>query len=333
MTEGQAPQAWEAGVPVPRSWVPAVPEFETPPGMERYEFPAMGTRVTVLAPRADLPVAESVVRSLFEAWEGALSRFRPDSELSHVNRQAGRSVIVTKLFATVLTTALAAARATDGMYDPTLLPQLVRAGYDRTFDELPASRPAPGEAATPGGGWRAIKFDPGWRTVTIPPGVALDFGGIAKGMAVDAAVEKLTRLGVVRFAVEAGGDLRVRGKPRDGQGWPIAVQTVSGFETMTLFKGALATSSLSRRHWVAGDRLQHHILDPRSGEPADSNLWSVSAVAEQCVQADVAAKVAFVLGREHGGEFLVDHGMSGLMVSLDGQRHPIGLLGENGTGQ
>lgn len=211
MMEGRAPRAWEAGVPAAQSSVLVAPDFATPVGMERYAFPAMGTRVTVLAPQTDLLAAGSFVQTLFDEWEATFSRFRPDSELSHLNRRAGRSVIVTKLFATVLTTAIAAAHATAGIYDPTLLLQLVHAGYDRTFVDLPVTRRPPSRPTAPGGGWRAIRFDAVWRTITIPPGIALDFGGIAKGMAVDAAVDSLKTLGVTHFAVEAGGDLRVHG--------------------------------------------------------------------------------------------------------------------------
>lgn len=314
-----------------RSSVPAAPDFETPIGMGRHEFPAMGTHVTVLAPLIDLPMARSLVQTLFGAWEATLSRFRPDSELSRVNRHAGRPIIVSKLFAGVVTAAIAAASATDGIYDPTMLHQLVHAGYDRTFDKLPPARRSMGEPVTPGGGWRAIKFDEGWRTLTMPSGIALDFGGIAKGMAVDAAAEELRALGVTQFAIEAGGDLRVHGTPSNGEGWPIAVQTLDGFETVVLHEGALATSSLSRRNWKVGDQVHHHILDPRTGESAESGLWSVTTVAALCAQADVAAKVAFILGEERGHRFLGDHGLSALLVTLSGERRRVGLRGKDET--
>jgi thiamine biosynthesis lipoprotein len=316
----------------PQSWVPAAPDLQTPMGMGRRQFPAMGTGVSVLAPSMDLPVAASLTHTLFEEWEATLSRFRPRSELSRVNRGAGRPTIVSRLFAGVLTAAISAASATDGIYDPTMLNQLVHAGYDRTFAELPPNRGSSREPSAPGGAWRGIQFDGSYRTLTMPRGIALDFGGIAKGMAVDAAAEKLKSAGVCRFAIEAGGDLRVHGTLPDNTGWPIAVETPTGFETIILCEGALATSSLSRRNWKTGDRLQHHILDPRTGEPAKSGLWSVTAVASQCVQADVAAKVAFILGERSGRQFLIDHGLSGLMVAEGGRRRRVGLPDGLGIG-
>lgn len=307
-----------------QSSVPVVPDFETPRGMARLGFPAMGTRVTVLTPQADLRVVEPVVRDLFEEWEASLSRFRADSELSYINQRPGQPTIVTKLFARVLTAALAAARATNGVYDPTMLHQLVRAGYDRTFSDLPATREAPRTQAVPGGGWRAIRFDPGWRTVTMPEGIALDFGGIGKGMAVDAAIAALKALHVPHFAIEAGGDLRVHGTPLDRSGWPVAVETPAGSTTVTLSQGALATSSVARRRWNMGGRVQHHILDPRSGEPAVSGLWSVTAIAAECVQAEVAAKVAFIMGEVRGSQFLSRHDLPGLLVMPNGSQRRVG---------
>lgn len=309
-----------------------VPDFETPAGLERLTFPAMGTRVTVLAPRDTVRPAGKLVETIFAEWEDVFSRFRPNSELSYVNARAGQPVMVTTLFATVLNAAIEAARATDGIYDPTMLRQIVHAGYDRTFAEIPASRPAPDGSANLGGGWRAIRFDPAWRTVTLPHGLALDFGGIAKGMAVDAAIERLDALHLEPVAVEAGGDLRVIGVPPDRPGWPVAVELRSGTETITLYEGALATSSRSRRHWKLGDRIQHHILDPRTGEPADSDLWSVTAITSRCAQADVAAKVAFILGAERGGKFLGDRGLSGLLVTNAGERQRIGPWREDRPG-
>ncbi|MGE5335025.1 MAG: FAD:protein FMN transferase, partial [Nitrososphaerota archaeon] len=157
--------------------------------MSRQTFAAMGTTITVLAPAAQGPRAAKVVRALFDEWERTLSRFLPESELSRLNAQAGAAVAVSPLLWNVLTTALQAARATDGRYDPTLLRQMISIGYDRTFAEIrdgvPGATPATGKAqeAHIGGDWRRIQLDAARRQVTLPEGAGLDFGGIAKGMA------------------------------------------------------------------------------------------------------------------------------------------------------
>jgi thiamine biosynthesis lipoprotein len=292
--------------------------------MRRDRFAAMGTEISVLLPNAYADAGFQQVRSLFAEWEQVLSRFREDSELSHVNRHAEMPVIVTPLFLRVLTAALDAARATDGVYDPTLLNQLVGVGYDRTFAEVPPDWPALSYRPVPGGGWRRIKGGTAHRVVTLPAGVALDFGGIAKGMAVDAALEGLVALGTPRAAVEAGGDLRVHGLLPGESSWEVAVDLKEGQEVVSLFRGALATSTVGRRRWTRGGRTYHHLLDPRSGEPSTSPLWSVSVVAARCAQADVAAKVALILGPCEGARFLERHHLAGLLVTHDGQLRRVG---------
>lgn len=279
----------------------------------------MGTTVSMLIPEGQGELGVSIVRALFSEWEQALSRFLPASELSRLNRQAGISTAVSDLLYQVLATALNAAQATGGVYDPTLLDQLVQLGYDRTFDDLPAvlqSGPIfPGE---PGGGWRGIRVDPIRRRVTLPAGIQLDFGGIAKGMAVDAALENLRLSGVSPALVNAGGDLAVLGLPPSAQHWQLAVPGRERFWTIPLRQGAVATSGIARRHWWQGQALRHHLLDPRTGLPAQSDLWSVSVVADRCEQAEVAAKVAFILGSRQGAEFLRRHHIAGLLVYTDG---------------
>jgi thiamine biosynthesis lipoprotein len=330
--------------------------------MCRDEFDAMGTCISVLLPVNRASPGFAVVRALFEEWEQTLSRFLADSELSYVNAHAGVHLCVSGLFLHVVETALEAARATDGIYDPTLLHQLVGAGYDRTFAQLPSSAPDNGYRASPGGAWRAVQVDHQRRTVWLPPETALDFGGIAKGMAVDAALDQLIAMGPGvgdgpgeparspklppdrgagadhragpdhRGAVEAGGDLRVHGHPPNQDGWPVAVQVLDGHEIVVLRSGALATSSVSRRHWKKGGATRHHLLDPRSGEPVENGLWSVTVAASRCMQADVAAKTAFVLGPERGAGFLISNHLSALLVMTSGERRSIGFWPEQAAG-
>lgn len=294
--------------------------YDTPQGMTRVAFAAMGTTVSLLLPRDDAAAGEDLARDLFEEWERTLSRFRPQSELSRLNARAGETVAVSPLLCEVLAAALAAAAATGGLYDPTLLHQIVAVGYARSFDELPrAQGPLLDLAALrPGGDWRAVEFDPAARTVRLPRGAGLDFGGIAKGMAVDAALARLRARGIAAALVNAGGDLAVFGLPPGADAWTIAVPGKDAQRSVPLRRGALATSGIARRHWRQGDAERHHLLDPRTGMPAASGLWSVTAVAERCAQAEVAAKVAFVLGALAGAAFLERIGVAGVLVHEDG---------------
>lgn len=124
--------------------------------MSRAQFRAMGTTISLLLPEAQCQQGTQIVQELFALWEQTLSRFLPESELSRLNTTSRVSVVVSELLYSVLKTALAAAQTTQGVYDPTLLRQMVRIGYDRTFDELPSVQPATSITISPGGGWREI---------------------------------------------------------------------------------------------------------------------------------------------------------------------------------
>ncbi len=298
--------------------------YTVPAGMAAGEFHAMGTTVSVLLPERQAQAGLQAVRELFATWEQTLSRFRPESELSRLNQRAGEPVAVSALLFHVLTSALLAAHVTEGRYDPTMQSQLAQLGYDRSFDTLPANLPAASRDARPGGGWRRIVIDRANRRVTLPPGVGLDFGGIAKGMAVDASITRLARMGFDAALVNAGGDLAVLGLPPHSDGWPIAIAGMRASRTITLHHGAMATSGIGRRHWRQGAQPRHHLLDPRTGEPVQNDLWSVTVVASRCELAEVAAKAAFVAGVEHGGALLREYGLAGLLALKDGSWQAVG---------
>jgi FAD:protein FMN transferase len=297
---------------------PIPPEYATPAGMQRSEFRAMGTTISLLLPEQQAEQGLKIVRTLFNEWEQTLSRFLPESELSRLNERAGTTTAVSDLLYSVLATALTAAEATRGVYDPTMLSQLVQLGYDRTFDALPAVLSGSNLPGEPGGGWRGIRMEPKYRCVTLPAGVKLDFGGIAKGMAVDAALEQLRQSGISPALVNAGGDLAVLGLPPVAENWPIAVPGREQSWTIPLRSGAVATSGIARRHWLQGKTLRHHLLDPHTGLSAQSDLWSVTVVTDRCEQAEVAEKVAFILGSQQGADFLRKYNIAGLLVREDG---------------
>jgi len=278
----------------------------------------MGTTISMLLPESQARSGTQIVRALFAQWEQTLSRFIPESELSLLNQQAGAPVAVSDLLYSVLATALTAAQATEGVYDPAMLDQLVKIGYDCTFDTLQAGDFDPIIPGEPGGRWRGIKVNSLHREVTLPIGVKLDFGGIAKGMAVDAALERLHQSGISPAMVNAGGDLSVLGLPPTEDKWMIAVPGRERYWSLPLRYGAVATSGIAHRHWRQGNMQRHHLLDPRTGLPAQSDLWSVTVVADRCEQAEVAAKVAFILGSRQGADFLRKYRIAGLMVREDG---------------
>ncbi len=314
---------------------PFAPPVATPGGLARARFRAMGTDVDVLLP-AGREGAAAIVVSIFEAWERRCSRFDPQSELSRLNAAAGAPVIVSRPLFEAVSSALEAAAATDGVFDPTVLRRLEALGYDRTFSDVVCADA--GDAGDPTchpwtGAWRQVRLDRATHAVEMPGGVGLDLGGMAKGMTVDAALAALVDAGIDRAAVNAGGDLAVHGTPPDGVAWLIGVETCDGGLPVALAQGALATSSVANRRWLRGGRILNHLIDPRTGLPAATGLTSVTVSAGTCAQAEVAAKTTLLLGLEDGAAFLDRTGLSALVVDAAGTHHRIGRWLEPGDAQ
>jgi len=251
----------------------------------RRSFRAMGTDVELFlaaAPGAAADRALDAAEAEFERVEALLSRFRPDSELSELNR-AGRIDAGDDLLA-VLELALDARERTGGRFDPTVHDALVAAGYDRTFEDVAPEGTAPAVAARCGGGVRVTG-----RMVELEPGTHLDFGGIGKGYTVDRAAAILSAAGPA--LVDAGGDIAALGRP-DALGWRVGVEHL----TLALENAAVATSGRDRRRWRRDGEERHHLIDPATGRPAASDLLRVSVVADTAVEAEVLAKSLFLAG-------------------------------------
>jgi thiamine biosynthesis lipoprotein len=261
----------------------------------RHTFRAMGTAVTVLGPSGH-PAFDRAIRRIaarFAREERRFSRFRADSELSRVNARAGASTSVSAPFAALVRNALEAAAATHGRFDPTVHDALVVAGYDRDFDELLAGARGALHPATPCGRWAEAEVDD--RTLTLPAGIHLDLGGIAKGWTADRATTDALDEGLPWIVVNAGGDLRIAGVAPPLE---VAVEDPEDPEAellrLTISGGALATSSIAKRAWAPG---RHHVIDPGTGRPADTEILQATVWAEDATSAEVGATDALLRGR------------------------------------
>ena len=299
------------------------PELAVPRGLSSHRFRAMGTEVHVLAAGTRAPDAAQVVEGLFEEWEEVLSRFRPESELSRLNAKAGAPVRVGRILMTAIEASLDAARATGGLFDPTLRHELVRIGYDRPFDQIGDAETVAGRPRG-GGAWRRIVVDRAAGVVTLPERSGLDLGGIAKGMAVDASLELLAGLGIEAALVSAGGDLAVLGRPPGERAWGVLVGDDPEGPVVPLVRGALATSGVARRRWMQGESTRHHLVDPRTGEPATCGLREVTVAGGTCRAAEVGATASFVAGPLLGPGLLERLGLAGLLVTASGGRIRVG---------
>lgn len=298
--------------------------------MRRLEFFAMNCRMLAVT-EAETPDAARALERIpvqFEGWEQSLSRFRDDSELSRLNRSTGEWVRVSETLWQALRAARNAARQSDGLVLPTLLESLAAAGYDRSFETLGPSTaaretsPAATGAAAPAGTWRDIRLDAWRRSVRLPPGMRLDLGGVAKGWAADRAARLLGRFGPA--LVDAGGDIAVSGPRPGGQRWPIAVASPlspgSQLELLLIDRGGVATSGRDYRRWQSNGRWQHHILDPRTGLPAETDVLSATVIAGDALKGETAAKAVLILGSRDGLGWLdARPEFAGLMVMEDGR--------------
>ena len=259
-------------------------------------FRSMGCQIVVAGASAE---AQRGIEVLFAQRDAVFSRFRPDSELNSVNAARGGIVRLSPLFTSTLRAALDAAEATDGLVDPTLGAAIEAAGYTRDFAELlPDPRPA-GLAAT--GSWRSLRL--AGRLLFLPVDVKLDLNGVVKALAVDDALELLEGDGFV----SAGGDLAARG------GLDVALPRGGA---VRLTRGALATSGSSERAWLRGGKRQHHLIDPRTGRPAESPWEQVTVCGDSCLTADIAARAAFLA--DDGPEWLDQRGLPGRFIAHDG---------------
>ena len=239
------------------------------------------------------------------------SRFLPGSEISRLNRCPEQDVRVSPETLSLVEHAVAAWHSTRGRYDPTVLPALRAAGYDRDLPLVVAAGPAgPGSAGADereppeqpqlAPGCELVALDPRNSTVRLPAGVEIDPGGIGKGLAADLVTAELVAAGADGAMVNLGGDLRVRGTPPAGGSWSIAIEDPFDpgrrLGTLGLGDGGVASSSRLRRRWYQGGAPRHHIIDPRRGLPSDSDLVAVTAVAAEAWWAEACTKSVLVAG-------------------------------------
>jgi len=311
---------------------------------------ALGTSVLVLTTRDDrLEPATTAVRQVLEDVDAAYSRFREDSELTHLNANPGRTIHVSPLLATAIDAALRAARITDGAVDPTIGRAIRVAGYDDDFSRIAAgggphpALPREREREIDSGergrqmklrawhvpGWQAIRRDRGSRTVWLPQGVELDLGSTGKALAADlAATTAMAAAGEGGVLVSLGGDIGTAGESPSG-GWRILVAEDSRVkpsgdgDVICVPAGGVATSSTTVRRWSRGGVILHHIIDPQTSLPTSGPFRTVTVVAGTCLDANIASTAAIVRG-EAAIDWLTSCRLPARLVENDGTIHYIG---------
>jgi FAD:protein FMN transferase len=291
--------------PVPCRKRPGGPVIRQNVGAAMHEltFRAMGSGIEAFVDSESDDAFRALRRlpAQFQHWELLFSRFIADSALNRLNATTGRRAArVTPLLLQVIRRSLSAAERSNGLTVPTVLTALERIGYRCPFDagvSVPGAE-AYAAAPTPLAQLAGVRLDPVRRRVRLPAGTGLDLGGIAKSWAAVRAVRTLQRHGPA--LVSAGGDIAVSGPQADGRPWCVAIgdpfARVPYLALLWLRRGGLATSGTDYRRWAAGGRMLHHIIDPRSGEPAETDLLSVSVVDRDAVTAETLARSLLIRG-------------------------------------
>lgn len=264
------------------------------------------------------PEAARRVRARSEDLEAQWSRFDPTSTVSRLNSHPPEGVAVSADTERLLGAAHTAWVRTGGRFDPSVHDAVLAAGYDRDFErihDLMRSTERP-PAPSPGMPQPRVIDGRAW----LPEGMRFDPGGIGKGLAADLIAESTLQEGTGGVLVSLGGDVRVKGTPPDDRGWGVEVTSADG-SPLTLFAltaGAVATSSTVRRRWRTSHGEAHHLIDPRTGLPAVTDIAQVTVLASQAWVAEVLATAIAVSGTGEA-EALLGSEAAALVLTVDGR--------------
>jgi thiamine biosynthesis lipoprotein len=305
-----------------------------------YTFHAMGSEVRLLIGQrlvngAPPPLeAADRERAFVLDFEHRLSRFRPDSDLSALNRHPAAIMAAPPLLRAAVSAGRWAAERSSGLVDPTLVRALERSGYAHSLDGVePASlgealAHAPARRAgrpDPSAHWRRLVLDDRAGTIARPPGVMIDTGGTGKGLCADAVAIRLAKY--TRFVVDCGGDIAVGGVGAQLHPYAIAIEhplTGESLGSIEVARGGIATSGLNVRIWRRADgSFAHHLLDPSTGSPVWSGLIGATALGDSALEAETLSKMALLLG-PGARRVLAESG--GLIVHDSGEVEAIGSV-------
>jgi thiamine biosynthesis lipoprotein len=288
---------------------------------------------------------ESTINELFrQLWlalltfERRCSRFLPGSELSQFNRSAGTSQPITLEFRDVLLAAREMAAHTEGLYNPFILPALQRAGYVHSMVSTHTADPVDdfSDRSIP----TADRLEIGDTWARIPYGSAIDLGGCGKGYAGDMLAAMAESLQVIQgFWFSLGGDVVMGGLNEEGTPWIIDIEDLREGNTGMAGRAhapdttryAVATSSITQRKGIHNGKAWHHIIDPRTNQPAVATTATASISARSALLADVLASCAIILDAEGALDFLREKGAEGVLLQgVDGSlKHWGGIRAKN----
>jgi thiamine biosynthesis lipoprotein ApbE len=282
----------------------------------------MGTTFTItIEGFADAPRAAQAAFDEIRRIDRLLSTYKSESEISEVNRRAAREpVVVGPDFRAVVAASRIYYDLSDGAFDPTVYPLMQTWGFRKKENRLPTSEEI--EKVLPLVNYQKVVLDDAAHAVSFADeGMALDFGGIAKGYAVDRAVEALKELGVTRAIVDAGGNFYGLGTPVGRKRWKAGIRhPIRLDEIIAQFpvsNAGVATSGNYERFFEIDGTKYCHIMDPRTGRPVP-HMLSATVIADTAMAADALSTSAFVLGEKRGLNLIEDlPGVEGMLIVQD----------------
>lgn len=292
--------------------------------MQYHRFRAMNTVILLAAESKQPEQVFEMAQKFIEQSEQRFTRFKETSELSALNRSAGDWFAVSPEMLDLLLVALECHQATNGIFDPAILPDLQAAGYTKSFDQLLEH----GAEVHPTSHYRPrlnsfadIEIDSLQGRVRLPKGMQIDLGGIAKGWIAERAAHKMAEHSSA-CGVNAGGDMFLIGHPQGRTNWEVALEDprnpIHDLTILLVDGGAVATSSVVKRSWQQGEIKRHHLIDPRTGEPAETPWLSVTVFAPAAVLAETFAKAILIAGPD-GTQALLDNHTDISFIAVDEQ--------------
>jgi thiamine biosynthesis lipoprotein len=281
--------------------------------MKTKSFQAMGSKIFIAL---DIPEISSVpmldqVPQWFKEWEAILSRFLSMSELNKLNQQHDTWVSVSNVLWDVLQCARDAYTLSNGLVNAAMLKDIEKIGYTQDFSKFKKKIGIknPSNNNQTDHEFEKIQFDSSRQSVYLPEGFFLDLGGVAKGWAVQQAMLRLSCISPV--LVNAGGDIAINSEQQSGEPWLIGVTDPLNpeihLQVLQVKSGGVATSGKDFHKWQLNGKWVHHILDPRTRLPAQTDVLTSTILAPSVLEAETAAKTTFILGSQAGRQWLNSH--------------------------
>lgn len=267
--------------------------------------------IMVWSEKEKLPALERLAQIWFQCIERQFSRFRSDSELTHINNSKGKLTSISDLMLEVLLLAQKYQQMTQGIFNPFILKALKHSGYNTSFEKIGnkninLAKSLPQSELS--NSTLTLTLDPEARSLQLPQGIEMDLGGIVKSWAAKRLVQEYKHeFGIKRGFVNTGGDLCVWGSSAEsGEPWLIGIEDPwrpsQDIGILALESGAVATSSILGRQWLTAQGPMHHLIDSRTMQPSTSNIVQCTVTGPDVIECEIWTKVICILGLNKGLE-------------------------------